>query len=116
MKPSVLLVASVLLISLTASARPASSDYSRLYGEARTCYESGANQACDSLLVELMSLRLKRLQRRKVSSLLLDNAFVTDRREDVRRALDSRYVRRSLDRTDYTYWRILSELDRKSVV
>ena len=110
MKPSVLLVASVLLISLTASARPASSDYSRLYGEARTCYESGANQACDSLLAELMSLRLKRLQRRKVSSLLLDNAFVTDRREDVRRALDSRYVRRSLDRTDYRYWRILSEL------
>ena len=110
LKPSILLLACALLVSLSVSAKPAASDYSRLYGEARACYESGRNEACDSLLSELMSLRLKRLQRRKVSSLLLDNAFVTDRREELRQALDSRYVRRSLDRTDYRYWLLLSEL------
>lgn len=110
LRPSVLLLACALLFSLSVSAKPAASDYSRLYGAAKDCYESGRNEACDSLLSELLSLRLKRLQRRKVSSLLLDNAFVTDRRDDLRQALDSRYVRRSLDRTDYRYWRLLSEL------
>ncbi len=116
LKPSILLLACVLLFPMTVPARPAASDYSRLYGEARDCYESGKNEACDSLLSELMSLKIKRLQRRKVSSLLLDNAFVTDRREDLRQALDSRYVRRSLDRTDYRYWRLLSELPATEAV
>lgn len=110
LRPSILLLACALLFSMSVSAKPAASGYSRLYGAAKDCYESGRNEACDSLLSELMSLRLKRLQRRKVSSLLLDNAFVTDRRDDLRQALDSRYVRRSLDRTDYRYWRLLSEL------
>ncbi len=116
LKPSILLLACMLLFSLSLSAKPAASAYSRLYSAARDCYESGRNEACDSLLAELMSLRLKRLQRRKVSSLLLDNAFVTDRREVLRQALDSRYVRRSLDRTDYRYWSLLSELPATEAV
>lgn len=95
---------------MAVACKPADSGYSRLYGEAKACYEVGRNDACDSLLADLMSLRLKLLQRRKVSSLLLDNAFVSDRREALRQALDSRYVRHSLDRTDYQYWSLLSEL------
>lgn len=104
------LLACTLFFSITVSGGPADSDYSRLYAEARACYESGRNEACDSLITELQALKLKRLQRRKVSSLLLDNAFVTNRREDLRQALNSRFVRRSLDRTDYRYWSLISEL------
>ena len=54
LKPSVLLLACMLLFSLSLSAKPAASAYSRLYSAARDCYESGRNEACDSLLAELM--------------------------------------------------------------
>ena len=94
----------LLSIVLTLSLSPGAGEYPTLIKEARTSFECGRHQECDSLLTELRGLRLKRLQRRKVCTLWLDNTYCTGRHETFLRALGSKYVRRNLDRTDYAYW------------
>lgn len=83
---------------------PVYGDYPSLIKEARDCFESGRHRECDSLLTELRGLRLKRLQRRKVCTLWLDNTYHTGRHEEFLDALSSKYVKRNLDRSDYEYW------------
>ena len=96
-------IVAFLLIVLTA--QPISRDYPTSIKEARTCFETGRHESCDSLLAELRDIKLKRLQRRKVCTLWLDNTYHTGRHEAFLEALDSKYVKRNLDRSDYEYWK-----------
>lgn len=103
-----MLMALLAVVSCSTVDQTAGSDYSSLYGAARSRYESRQFGACDSLLTELSHRRLKFLQRRKVCQLMLDNAYHSDGRDLFLQVLDSRYVKRNLDRSDYKYWRTLS--------
>ena len=96
------------IVSCTTVDRTTGNEYDSLYRAARSCYEARRFTACDSLLTELSQRRLKFLQRRKVCQLMLDNAYHADSRGLFLRALDSRYAKRNLDRSDYKYWRTLS--------
>ena len=100
----------LLLLLFTLLLSPASEGNWTLIREARTCFETGRHEACDSLISELQGLRLSRLQRRKVCTLLLDNTYHTGRHELFLAALDSKYVRRNLARGDYRYWRRVSRI------
>lgn len=106
----------ILLLFMLLSLAPVSGDYPTLIKEARTCFESGRHQECDSLLMELRSLKLKRLQRRKVCTLWLDNTYHTGRHEAFLSALDSKYVKRNLDKTDYDYWSNVSLIPPMEVI
>ena len=106
----------LLFLSILLSLSPVSGDYPTLIKEARECFESGLHQESDSLLMELRSLKLKRLQRRKVCTLWLDNTYYTGRYEEFLSALNSKYVKRNLDRTDYEYWSNVSLIPPMEVV
>ena len=83
-------------------------DYSTMIKEARDCFETGRHEQCDSILAELRGMKLKRLQRRKVCTLWLDNTYRTGNYEDFLDALHSKYVKRNLDHTDYVHWNAIS--------
>ena len=100
----------VLLLFLVLSLSPVSGDYPTLIKEARDCFETGKYLECDSLLAELRGLKLKRLQRRKVCTLWLDNTYHTGRHGEFLNALNSKYVKRNLDRSDYGYWINVSKI------
>lgn len=100
----------VLILFLALSLSPASGDYPTLIKEARDCFETGKYLECDSLLEELRGLKLKRLQRRKVCTLWLDNTYHTGRHGEFLNALNSKYVKRNLDRSDYGYWINVSKI------
>lgn len=106
----------VLLLFLLLSFSPVDRDYPALIQQARECFESGRHQECDSLLAELRSLKLKRLQRRKVCTLWLDNTYHTGRHEEFLNALHSKYVKRNLDRSDYEYWISVSTIAPMEVI
>ena len=72
----------ILLLSIALALSPVSRDYASLIKEARDCFESGRHLKCDSLLTELRGYKLKRLQRRKVCTLWLDNTYHTGRHEE----------------------------------
>lgn len=95
---------------------PVSGDYPSMIREARDCFETGRFEECDSLLTELRGLRLKRLQRRKVCTLWLDNTYRSGRHEAFMDALESKYVKKNLDRTDYQYWSNVSRIPPMEVV
>lgn len=107
----IFLIAILALIS-----SPSTQDYPTLIAEARTCFETGRHEECDALLAELRGMKLKRLQRRKVCTLWLDNTYHTGRHEAFLEALGSKYVKQNLDRTDYDYWRKVSLLPPMEVV
>lgn len=109
MRGRILMLMALLAIVSCATVDPtAGSDYHTLFGEARSCFETRRFAACDSLLTELSQRKLKFIQRRKLCQLMLDNAYRSDCQDLLLKALDSRYVRRNLDRSDYNHWRTLS--------
>ena len=106
----------ILLLSIALAFSPVSRDYASLIKEARDCFESGRHLECDSLLTELRGYKLKRLQRRKVCTLWLDNTYHTGRHEEFMDALGSKYVKHNLDRTDYEYWFNVSKIPPMEVI
>ncbi|MBR5176010.1 MAG: aspartyl protease family protein [Bacteroidales bacterium] len=105
-----------ILLFFTLSLSPVSGDYPTFIQKARECFESGRHQECDSLLTELRSLKLKRLQRRKVCTLWLDNTYHTGRHAEFLNVLNSKYVKRNLDRSDYEYWINVSKIPPMDVI
>ena len=97
-------------ISISIVAQTSGNDYGSMMGEARTCFETGRFEECDSLLAELSHLKLKLRQRRKVCQLMMDNSYYTGRRDVFLSALNSKYVKRNMDRTDYAHWAKLSQI------
>jgi len=100
----------VLILFLLIALPAVPNDYQSMISEARTCFETGRHEACDSILTQMRGMKLKRLQHRKVCTLWLDNTYQTGRHQDFLEAVNSKYVKRYLDRSDYKYWKILSEL------
>ena len=100
----------VLLAILLFTAPAVPGDYQSMISEARTCFETGRHEACDSILAQMRGMKLKRLQHRKVCTLWLDNTYHTGRHQEFLEAVNSKYVKRYLDRSDYKYWKILSKL------
>ena len=97
-------------ISISIVAQTSGNDYGIMMGEARTCFERGRFEECDSLLAELSHQRLKLRQRRKVCQLMMDNSYYTGRQDVFLSALNSKYVKRNMDRSDYAHWTNLSKI------
>ena len=106
----------IFFLAVALALSPVSGDYPTMIREARNCFETGRFEECDSLLTELRGLKLKRLQRRKVCTLWLDNTYRSGHHEAFLDALQSKYVKKNLDRTDYEYWSNVSRIPPMEVV
>ena len=84
----------IFFLAVALALSPVSGDYPTMIQEARNCFETGRFEECDSLLTELRGLKLKRLQRRKVCTLWLDNTYRGGHHEEFldRFPSDSTYV------------------------
>ncbi len=84
----------IFFLAVALALSPVSGDYPTMIREARNCFETGRFEECDSLLTELRGLKLKRLQRRKVCTLWLDNTYRGGHHEEFldRFPADSTYV------------------------
>lgn len=103
------------LLFCALSLTPAQDGADALLSRARNCFERGERETCDSLLTELAGRKLKLIERRKVCQLIMDNAFYLGDQVSFRKALNSSYVQRNMDRSDYDYWCNVSRFPTETV-